>query len=211
MIGMYIKLTKRVAEDASRMDRLRQPLAIADVMADIIKQRVQFDGESIGQRKTPPKYETGIGAYWLLAGVKTGVRDGGGKRDYYPIKHPTGWAKVQNRWGQAGRDPASFAFTGGMWSGLRVASSGDAARIRFAGSSMGRDGKRVPNAAKAGRVYTATRINVLEPTAAEIQAAGEALGIEAGRIAAQLLGAETASGRPVAGILVARFVESLRE
>lgn len=102
----------------------------------------------------------------------------------------------------------SFNVSGGMWQGLQVRNSGNAAVIDFQGSSLGglslrtalkkrdKDGNvqyrtkptLVRNSVKAGTVFKNSRIGVLQPTPGETQAQAAAVMYRAGDILRKMFG-----------------------
>jgi len=186
----YIQLTAKVRADTARMDRLKNPLAIADALADRILQRVRIEGDPTTRRSTTGNRRVARGSYWMAAGIARGYRIAFRRRSGknsdqfkskvygpFPIDNPRALYYVDDPYRDVGRSPQTFAVTGGMWEGLRVTTSGEAARIRFRGSSAATGGKKVANEVKAMSIYRQTHVHVLGITEPEVRQVERAMDI----------------------------------
>lgn len=183
--GVLARLTKKQSSDALRAAQAVPVVQLGAVLAKQVKERVTRRGK-LSDRQPATRYGQKSRVelsqeYARAAGLNVRQR-----------------AKLKNEdvFHRALRSPVgSYVVSGGMWSGMEVRGSGrDAAIIDFAGRSEGR-GKRtlqarnirtkggqtfqrksyvmkpqqVPNRDKAGRVWRFHRVNVLDPTEAEIK------------------------------------------
>ena len=161
-----------------QLDRLSRGIVVAARIAKQVRERAQR-----GQFATAARPYSMHGSYFVSKSYAEQI--GAEKRRYQ--SSADFHAKMRAIPGKV---------SGGMWTGLRVRNFGvKGAVIEFAGKSLGSQIKarkrggsnqnvKVANRKKAARVWTRLRLNVIQPTDAEIQAIGTAaMSVVASRVA----------------------------
>lgn len=194
MIKVTVRYSKKAQASPELMSKLRQPMLLAEAMAQTVSDRVQKRGDTATVSKG-------------YAGPTGGKSRYSVTKEYAELVglHATRYRSSASFHQLAGTRPGTYRVTGGMWAGLQARNYGsDGAIIEFAGSSLGSDRKsartktgrertrpvKVLNREKAGRVFQAMKLNVLQPKDSENEAVGAAVCRWSQRMLGAILGAE---------------------
>ncbi len=170
--GVLARLTKAQSADVSKFARAVDAVALAAPLAVRMRERVR-------ERRQPAAGELpGYGSAAVMLSEQYAQRAGLSSQ----------WWRSSDAMHAALGQGRGYHVTGGMWAGLQVRGSGKAsAVIDFGGSSIGRGQVKivrlrygrtiarvlpvmVRNSQKAGGIYLHHKINVVEPTMAEVEA-----------------------------------------
>jgi len=199
--GLLARLTKRQSAlaDVAAYERAATAVALAAPLALAMRHRVR-DQRMPAQGSLP--------GYGRRRAIMSREYAGaaGLDRTYYPSSQAMHDALPHRR---------AYDVTGGMWRGLQVRGSGaSAAVIDFGGSSLsrgevtfrrGRGGivvraAKVRNGAKAGAIFSFSKINVLEPRHDEVDTIAGQLGEWYGAAVVVGLDGEPVIGRAASGL-----------
>lgn len=147
-----VKVSKATLADPAKMRAVAKPLALAQVMAEAVRHRVEDEG----QPATAPKpYATHVvranqagegGRGRIVSRTATGgkTRAGYSISTQYAAKVGVGetrFASSADFHAKAGIKPGTYKATGEMWRGLQVRNFGAGAVIEFGGVSLGSSSK----------------------------------------------------------------------
>lgn len=143
-----VKISNTVLADPARMAALRQPLALARVMAEAVQERVQRRGVTVSTPKPYAEHTTRStqGGEGGTGRIVTRTASGKKTQAGYVVspEYATSAGLSEHRFRssaemhrRAGVKAGTYVVTGGMWSGMQVRSMGAGAVIEFAGVSLG--------------------------------------------------------------------------
>lgn len=161
MLSVGVRYGKKLQPDVIRA--LQPAILAGQILAHFIRKRVSEEGKAADGGTLG---EHGINTKWISpelpqpGGEYATARDG---RKLYAM----------DRYHRAmhGDDKYRVRITGNMWESIGVSVANSArVSVTFRRSSLGTDGKRVPNRTKANKVQVFARVPILEPSDPEVKA-----------------------------------------